>query len=131
MQIQGEIVTAPHTILQFSTLIIRGLGFNTLQTTLLGIPQGALVCIWIGLGFVLTSHLMLTQAYHSLQRHFERPTSQELPYLSLHAIHDTNNRGFSRIPPCSSGCFCRTTDLLLPNWVVPSLVRFGIEFDHQ
>ncbi|EEB93948.1 hypothetical protein MPER_07327, partial [Moniliophthora perniciosa FA553] len=37
-------------ISNFSTLIIKGLGFDTLETTLLGIPQGALVCIWIGLG---------------------------------------------------------------------------------
>ncbi|KAJ3714730.1 MFS general substrate transporter [Lentinula raphanica] len=41
----------------FSTLIIQGLGFDTLQTTLLGIPQGALVCIWIGLGAYLNGRL--------------------------------------------------------------------------
>ncbi|KAF5366594.1 hypothetical protein D9758_008955 [Tetrapyrgos nigripes] len=41
----------------FSTLIIRGLGFDTLETTLLGIPQGALVCIWIGLGAYLNDRL--------------------------------------------------------------------------
>ncbi|KAJ7157616.1 major facilitator superfamily domain-containing protein [Mycena crocata] len=37
-------------ISNFSTLIIEGLGFDTLETTLLGIPQGALVVIWISLG---------------------------------------------------------------------------------
>lgn len=37
-------------ISNFSTLVIQGLGFDTLHTTLLGIPQGALVVIWIGLG---------------------------------------------------------------------------------
>ena len=37
-------------ISNFSTLVIKGLGFNTLETTLLGIPQGVLVVIWIGLG---------------------------------------------------------------------------------
>ncbi|KLU82819.1 hypothetical protein MAPG_01887 [Magnaporthiopsis poae ATCC 64411] len=37
-------------ISNFSTLVIQGLGFNTLETALLGIPQGALVVIWIGLG---------------------------------------------------------------------------------
>lgn len=37
-------------ISNFSTLVIKGLGFNTLNTALLGIPQGALVVIWIGLG---------------------------------------------------------------------------------
>ncbi|KAE9401205.1 MFS general substrate transporter [Gymnopus androsaceus JB14] len=41
---------SPQSLRRFSTLIIQGLGFDTLQTTLLGIPQGALVCIWIGLG---------------------------------------------------------------------------------
>ncbi|KAL0574003.1 hypothetical protein V5O48_007947 [Marasmius crinis-equi] len=44
-------------ISNFSTLIIKGLGFDTLQTTLLGIPQGALVCIWIGLGAYLNDRL--------------------------------------------------------------------------
>ncbi|KAF9074584.1 major facilitator superfamily domain-containing protein [Rhodocollybia butyracea] len=44
-------------ISNFSTLIINGLGFDTLQTTLLGIPQGALVCIWIGLGAILNARL--------------------------------------------------------------------------
>ncbi|THU92236.1 MFS general substrate transporter [Dendrothele bispora CBS 962.96] len=44
-------------ISNFSTLIIKGLGFDTLQTTLLGIPQGALVCLWISLGAYLNSRL--------------------------------------------------------------------------
>ncbi|KAK7443729.1 hypothetical protein VKT23_015511 [Stygiomarasmius scandens] len=44
-------------ISNFSTLIIKGLGFDTLQTTLLGIPQGVLVCIWIGLGAYLNERL--------------------------------------------------------------------------
>ncbi|KAF5364832.1 hypothetical protein D9757_011269 [Collybiopsis confluens] len=44
-------------ISNFSTLIINGLGFDTLQTTLLGIPQGALICIWIGLGAVINDRL--------------------------------------------------------------------------
>ncbi|KAF9265011.1 MFS general substrate transporter [Marasmius fiardii PR-910] len=44
-------------ISNFSTLIIKGLGFNTFETTLLGIPQGALVCIWIGLGAYLNDRL--------------------------------------------------------------------------
>ncbi|KAK1231924.1 hypothetical protein PQX77_004943 [Marasmius sp. AFHP31] len=44
-------------ISNFSTLIIKGLGFDTLETTLLGIPQGALVCIWIGLGAYLNDRL--------------------------------------------------------------------------
>lgn len=37
-------------ISNFSTLVIKGLGFDTKQTALLGIPQGVLVVIWIGLG---------------------------------------------------------------------------------
>ncbi|KAJ3110061.1 hypothetical protein HK100_003165 [Physocladia obscura] len=44
-------------ISNFSTLVIQGLGFNTLQTALLGIPQGAFVVIWIGLG-ALTNHYL-------------------------------------------------------------------------
>jgi hypothetical protein len=44
-------------ISNFSTLIIHGLGFDTLQTSLLGIPQGALVVIWIGAGAILNSRL--------------------------------------------------------------------------
>ncbi|TKX26890.1 MFS transporter-like protein 10 [Elsinoe australis] len=37
-------------ISNFSTLVIKGLGFNTLHTALLGIPQGVIVVIWILLG---------------------------------------------------------------------------------
>ncbi|BEJ11813.1 hypothetical protein CspHIS471_0202730 [Cutaneotrichosporon sp. HIS471] len=41
----------------FSTLVIKGLGFDTLETALLGIPQGALVVIWITLGAWINSRL--------------------------------------------------------------------------
>jgi MFS family permease len=44
-------------ISNFSTLVIQGLGFNTFQTALLGIPQGALVVIWIGLGAWCNGHM--------------------------------------------------------------------------
>lgn len=44
-------------ISNFSTLVIKGLGFNTLHTALLGIPQGALVVIWIVLGAVANRYL--------------------------------------------------------------------------
>lgn len=44
-------------ISNFSTLVIQGLGFNTLETALLGIPQGVLVVIWIVLG-ALANHFM-------------------------------------------------------------------------
>ncbi|KAK6002448.1 hypothetical protein QM012_002086 [Aureobasidium pullulans] len=44
-------------ISNFSTLVIKGLGFDTLHTALLGIPQGALVVIWIGLGAVVNRYL--------------------------------------------------------------------------
>ncbi|KAH0347058.1 MFS general substrate transporter, partial [Aureobasidium melanogenum] len=44
-------------ISNFSTLVIKGLGFDTLHTALLGIPQGALVVIWIGLGAVANRYL--------------------------------------------------------------------------
>ncbi|KAJ5464091.1 Major facilitator superfamily domaingeneral substrate transporter [Penicillium sp. IBT 31633x] len=37
-------------ISNFSTLVIQGLGFDTLNTALLGIPQGVIVVIWIVLG---------------------------------------------------------------------------------
>lgn len=33
------------------------MGFDTLQTSLLGIPQGVLVVIWIGLGAILNGRL--------------------------------------------------------------------------
>lgn len=41
----------------FSTLVIKGLGFSTFETALLGIPQGAFVVIWIGAGAILNSRL--------------------------------------------------------------------------
>ncbi|KAI1138502.1 MFS general substrate transporter [Hypoxylon sp. FL0543] len=44
-------------ISNFSTLVIRGLGFDTLHTALLGIPQGILVVIWIGLGAILNKYM--------------------------------------------------------------------------
>ncbi|KAI0808522.1 major facilitator superfamily domain-containing protein [Xylaria sp. FL0064] len=44
-------------ISNFSTLVIQGLGFDTLHTALLGIPQGVLVVIWIGLGAVCNHFL--------------------------------------------------------------------------
>ncbi|KAH8883000.1 MFS general substrate transporter [Thozetella sp. PMI_491] len=44
-------------ISNFSTLVIQGLGFNTFQTALLGIPQGALVVIWIGLGALCNRYM--------------------------------------------------------------------------
>lgn len=44
-------------ISNFSTLIIKGLGFDTFHTALLGIPQGALVVIWISAGAYLNSKL--------------------------------------------------------------------------
>ncbi|KAI1337568.1 major facilitator superfamily domain-containing protein [Xylariaceae sp. FL0016] len=44
-------------ISNFSTLVIEGLGFDTLHTALLGIPQGALVVIWIGLGYLTNKYM--------------------------------------------------------------------------
>ncbi|TRM61882.1 major facilitator superfamily domain-containing protein [Schizophyllum amplum] len=44
-------------ISNFSTLILNGLGFDVLETSLLGIPQGALVMIYIGLGAFLNDRL--------------------------------------------------------------------------
>lgn len=44
-------------ISNFSTLVIQGLGFDTFQTALLGIPQGALVVIWIGLGALANKYM--------------------------------------------------------------------------
>lgn len=41
----------------FSTLVNEGLGFDTLHTALLGIPQGATVVVWILLG-ALANHYM-------------------------------------------------------------------------
>jgi hypothetical protein len=44
-------------ISNFSTLVIKGLGFDTLHTALLGIPQGVLVVIWIGLGALANRYM--------------------------------------------------------------------------
>ncbi|KAI1307201.1 major facilitator superfamily domain-containing protein [Xylaria venustula] len=44
-------------ISNFSTLVIQGLGFDTLHTALLGIPQGVLVVIWIGLGAICNQYV--------------------------------------------------------------------------
>lgn len=44
-------------ISNFSTLVIKGLGFDTLHTTLLGIPQGVIVVIWIGLGALCNRYM--------------------------------------------------------------------------
>ncbi|KAH8695596.1 major facilitator superfamily domain-containing protein [Talaromyces proteolyticus] len=44
-------------ISNFSTLVIEGLGFDTFHTTLLGIPQGVIVVIWIVLGAVANNYL--------------------------------------------------------------------------
>lgn len=44
-------------ISNFSTLVIQGLGFDTPHTALLGIPQGVLVAIWIGLGALANSYM--------------------------------------------------------------------------
>lgn len=44
-------------ISNFSTLVIEGLGFNTLYTALLGIPQGVIVVIWILLGAIANQYL--------------------------------------------------------------------------
>ena len=44
-------------ISNFSTLVIQGLGFDTLHTALLGIPQGTLVVIWITLGAIANKYM--------------------------------------------------------------------------
>lgn len=44
-------------ISNFSTLVIQGLGFDELHTALLGIPQGVLVVIWIGLGALANRYM--------------------------------------------------------------------------
>lgn len=44
-------------ISNFSTLVIEGLGFNTFKTALLGVPQGALVMIWIALGAIANKYM--------------------------------------------------------------------------
>ncbi|KAI5478369.1 hypothetical protein MNV49_005220 [Pseudohyphozyma bogoriensis] len=41
----------------FSTLIIQGLGYDALQTALLGIPQGAFIALWILLGAWINNKL--------------------------------------------------------------------------
>lgn len=41
----------------FSTLVIKGLGFDTLKTALLGIPQGAFVVLWIASGAFINEYL--------------------------------------------------------------------------
>lgn len=41
----------------FSTLVIQGLGFGALETALLGVPQGVLVVVWIGLGAVANHYM--------------------------------------------------------------------------
>lgn len=49
--ILGFLANVPNGgISNFSTLVIQGLGFDTLNTALLGIPQGVIVVIWIVLG---------------------------------------------------------------------------------
>ncbi|KAH6693762.1 major facilitator superfamily domain-containing protein [Plectosphaerella plurivora] len=54
----GFIAAVPNGgISNFSTLVIRGLGFGRLQTALLGIPQGIIVVIWIGLGAVANAYM--------------------------------------------------------------------------
>ncbi|GAM40261.1 hypothetical protein TCE0_038f12476 [Talaromyces pinophilus] len=44
-------------ISNFSTLVIQGLGFDTLHTALLGIPQGVLVAVWIGFGALANAYM--------------------------------------------------------------------------
>lgn len=44
-------------ISNFSTLVIQGLGFDTLNTALLGIPQGVIIVIWILLGSLATHYM--------------------------------------------------------------------------
>lgn len=54
----GLVSNIPNGIISnFSTLVIKGLGFDELKTCLLGIPQGALVVIWIGLGAFVNGRL--------------------------------------------------------------------------
>ncbi|KAI0884177.1 major facilitator superfamily domain-containing protein [Annulohypoxylon maeteangense] len=60
-------------ISNFSTLVIKGLGFDTLHTTLLGIPQGVLVVIWIGLG-ALANKLMPPNNRTTVSALFMLPT---------------------------------------------------------
>ncbi|CAI7627616.1 unnamed protein product [Penicillium pancosmium] len=44
-------------ISNFSTLVIQGLGFDTFHTSLLGVPQGAIIAIWIILGAVADKYM--------------------------------------------------------------------------
>ncbi|KAI1215175.1 MFS general substrate transporter [Annulohypoxylon truncatum] len=44
-------------ISNFSTLVIKGLGFDTLHTALLGIPQGIIIVIWIGLSALANRYM--------------------------------------------------------------------------
>ncbi|KAK8850644.1 hypothetical protein IAR55_004563 [Kwoniella newhampshirensis] len=44
-------------ISNFSTLVIKGLGFDNLHTALLGIPQGVFVVIWIAAGALINERL--------------------------------------------------------------------------
>ncbi|KAI0896276.1 MFS general substrate transporter [Annulohypoxylon nitens] len=44
-------------ISNFSTLVIKGLGFDTLHTALLGIPQGIFIVVWIGLGALVNNYM--------------------------------------------------------------------------
>lgn len=44
-------------ISNFSTLVIKGLGFSTLETSLMALPQGALVMIFILTGAFLNDRL--------------------------------------------------------------------------
>lgn len=54
----GVVANIPNGgISNFSTLVIQGLGFDTLNTALLGIPQGVIVVIWIVLGAVINQYL--------------------------------------------------------------------------
>ncbi|KXJ91625.1 allantoate permease [Microdochium bolleyi] len=54
----GFVANVPNGgISNFSTLVIKGLGFGTLETALLGIPQGALVVIWICLGAIANKYM--------------------------------------------------------------------------
>jgi MFS transporter, ACS family, DAL5 transporter family protein len=54
----GFIAAVPNGgISNFSTLVIRGLGFGKLETALLGIPQGIIVVVWIGLGAIANKYM--------------------------------------------------------------------------
>lgn len=56
--LMGFVANVPNGgISNFSTLVIQGLGFDTFHTALLGVPQGALVVIWITLGAVANAYM--------------------------------------------------------------------------